>query len=215
MGACVGSFLNVVIWRLPNRGLEVSYLNKKGADDAVVASLALPRCAMRPIHWYQNMPVLSYLFLRGKCGNCRAAIPIRCILWSNWGRHFYGWGFTWRITSPRCRNMAYPWQGARRRDHGFPHGLKRRWCFMPSLLRRLLAASAIDADLFIIPLSVTVMLAILGLVCCVIIGPPFFNSFAIIPSLSPGTLWLGKPILGATFGADPLERSFDVENSPP
>ncbi|MBP5285939.1 MAG: prepilin peptidase [Kiritimatiellae bacterium] len=67
LGACVASFLNVVIYRVP-RG-----------ESVVSPPSHCPKCAA-PIKWYQNIPVLSYLALRGKCANCRAAISPRYIL---------------------------------------------------------------------------------------------------------------------------------------
>ena len=60
LGALIGSFLNVVIYRLP-RGESL-----RGPG------LALPRCE-QPIKPYDNVPVLSWLVLRGKCRNCGAA----------------------------------------------------------------------------------------------------------------------------------------------
>ncbi len=63
-GGVVGSFLNVVILRLP-----------AGASIAYPASHC-PACKT-PIHWYDNIPVLSYLLLRGRCRACRASISIQ------------------------------------------------------------------------------------------------------------------------------------------
>ncbi|MGM0365597.1 MAG: prepilin peptidase [Actinomycetota bacterium] len=61
-GLIVGSFLNVVIYRIP-RGLSVY---KPGSF--------CPQCGKR-IAFYDNIPVLSYLILRGRCRNCKAKIP--------------------------------------------------------------------------------------------------------------------------------------------
>jgi leader peptidase (prepilin peptidase)/N-methyltransferase len=63
-GAVWGSFLNVVIYRLP-RGQSVLHPPSH-----------CPGCNAR-IAWYQNIPVLSYIFLGGRCGRCREAISIR------------------------------------------------------------------------------------------------------------------------------------------
>lgn len=57
-GACVGSFLNVCIYRLP-AGLSI-----------VWPPSHCPRCLKR-IAWYDNLPVLSYFLLRGRCRHCR------------------------------------------------------------------------------------------------------------------------------------------------
>jgi leader peptidase (prepilin peptidase)/N-methyltransferase len=64
LGAVVGSFLNVVIYRLP-LGLSL-----------VRPGSRCPSCgaAIRP---WQNIPILSYIVLLGRCGNCRARISLR------------------------------------------------------------------------------------------------------------------------------------------
>ena len=66
-GAIVGSFLNVCIHRMP-----------KG-ESIVSPGSHCPKCK-KPIHWYDNIPVLSYLFLLGKCRSCKAQISPRYII---------------------------------------------------------------------------------------------------------------------------------------
>ena len=63
-GAIVGSFLNVCIHRLP-LGTSI-----------VWPGSACPRCA-RPLAWFENIPIVSYLALRGRCRSCRAPISVR------------------------------------------------------------------------------------------------------------------------------------------
>lgn len=63
-GLLIGSFLNVVIYRLP---LE---------KDLVLSRSACPKCGYS-IPWWLNLPVLSWLFLKGKCQNCHASIHWR------------------------------------------------------------------------------------------------------------------------------------------
>ncbi len=67
LGLLLGSFLNVCIYRLP-RGLSV-----------VTPRSACPKCG-QPIAAYDNVPVVSWLLLRGRCRNCRSAISGRYIL---------------------------------------------------------------------------------------------------------------------------------------
>ena len=83
VGAVVGSFLNVVIARVP-RGQSI-----------VRPGSRCPRCKT-PIHWYDNVPILSWILLRARCRACRAPISARYPLvealvagaaWLAWHRH--------------------------------------------------------------------------------------------------------------------------------
>ena len=60
----IGSFLNVLIYRLP-KGLSI-----------IKNSSHCPNCGYK-IKWYENIPIISYLLLRGKCSNCKEKIAIR------------------------------------------------------------------------------------------------------------------------------------------
>lgn len=62
LGLAVGSFTNVVVWRLP-RG-----------DSLLRPGSHCPRCG-RPLRWWMNVPLVSWLLLRGRCGFCRTPIP--------------------------------------------------------------------------------------------------------------------------------------------
>ena len=86
-GLIIGSFLTVCIYRLP-RGQSI-----------VTPRSACPTCG-KTIKWYENIPVLSFIFLRGRCNNCQTSIPYRypivelvnavgylAILWR------FGWGW--------------------------------------------------------------------------------------------------------------------------
>lgn len=64
LGAVIGSFLNVCIYRLP------------AGKSIVTPPSSCPRCNTR-IRWYQNIPLLSYLFLGGKCSSCGVRISLR------------------------------------------------------------------------------------------------------------------------------------------
>ena len=66
-GPIFGSFLNVCIYRLP-RNLSV-----------VMPGSACPHC-QRPIRFYDNVPVLSWIFLLGRCRNCKAPISPRYLV---------------------------------------------------------------------------------------------------------------------------------------
>ncbi len=86
LGLCIGSFLNVVIYRLPkimqhDWELQCAELRGEKPPEQKPFSLALPRshcpaCA-RPIPALQNIPLVSYLALRGKCAACGVRISPR------------------------------------------------------------------------------------------------------------------------------------------
>jgi leader peptidase (prepilin peptidase) / N-methyltransferase len=86
LGLFIGSFLNVVIHRLPKM-LETQWADEcaglngqepvpREAFNLLIPRSRCPHCGHQ-IRWYENIPVLSYLFLRGKCSNCGAAISWR------------------------------------------------------------------------------------------------------------------------------------------
>jgi leader peptidase (prepilin peptidase)/N-methyltransferase len=64
-GAVVGSFLNVLVYRLPR---EISIV--------MTPPSSCPACST-PIRWFDNIPLLSWLLLRGRCRACRAPISVR------------------------------------------------------------------------------------------------------------------------------------------
>ncbi|HLP98359.1 MAG TPA: A24 family peptidase [Sideroxyarcus sp.] len=86
LGLLVGSFLNVVIHRLPKMmerewHSQCAELNGQPPKDSSRYNLMVPRSACphcgHAISAIENIPVLSYLFLRGKCKGCGASISLR------------------------------------------------------------------------------------------------------------------------------------------
>lgn len=64
-GAIIGSFLNVVILRLP------------AEDESIVFPASrCPQC-LTPLSWHENIPMLSFLFLRGRCRHCQTRISLQ------------------------------------------------------------------------------------------------------------------------------------------
>jgi leader peptidase (prepilin peptidase)/N-methyltransferase len=63
-GAMIGSFLNVCICRLPKE------------ESIVFPGSHCPQCS-KPIRWYDNIPLVSYLLLRGKCRHCHRSISMQ------------------------------------------------------------------------------------------------------------------------------------------
>jgi leader peptidase (prepilin peptidase)/N-methyltransferase len=64
IGSVIGSFLNVVIYRLP-RGMSLLH-----------PASSCPQCG-HLIRWFDNVPILGWLWLRGRCRDCKAKISIR------------------------------------------------------------------------------------------------------------------------------------------
>ncbi len=86
LGLLVGSFLNVVIHRLPimmEREWQNNALEMQGKEVPIIEKYTLvtprsacPKC-QHPISALENIPVISYLFLRGKCKGCKTPISLR------------------------------------------------------------------------------------------------------------------------------------------
>lgn len=86
LGLCIGSFLNVVIHRLPlmlERGWKLESAEMLGVaiEEPAPISLSKPRSRCpscgHAIAWHENIPLVSWLRLRGRCSACRARIPAR------------------------------------------------------------------------------------------------------------------------------------------
>jgi leader peptidase (prepilin peptidase) / N-methyltransferase len=105
LGLCIGSFLNVVIHRLPlmmERGWRLESADLLGVkiDDTPAITLSAPRSRCpacgHAIRWYENIPLVSYALLRGKCSACKTSISLRypaielltALLFAACGLHF-------------------------------------------------------------------------------------------------------------------------------
>jgi len=81
LGVCVGSFINAAAYRIP-------------AKKSLMTGSACPKCDS-VIMPYDNIPVLSYLFLRGKCRGCKTPIslqyPMIELLGGFFGLFWVGW----------------------------------------------------------------------------------------------------------------------------
>lgn len=92
LGLTIGSFLNVLIHRLPRmmqrewRQQSIDFLElgdeyaqdeeKHGAYNLVKPDSHCPQC-QHQIRWFENIPLISYVFLKGKCSACKTAISLR------------------------------------------------------------------------------------------------------------------------------------------
>jgi leader peptidase (prepilin peptidase)/N-methyltransferase len=126
LGAVVGSFLNVCIYRLP---LDLSVNEPRRSF--------CPSCKQQ-LTWYQNVPLLSWLFLRGKCAHCGARIAFRYFAVELLTALLFLW--VWKL---------FPW----------PMAISY-WIFVSLLI----AATFIDFEHFIIPDEITIGGTVVGVV---------------------------------------------------
>ncbi len=148
LGLCVGSFLNVVIHRLPKM-MEMQWHTDSSEilGTPITASepynLAWPRsqcpsCA-HPITALENIPVLSYLYLRGKCAGCSTAISVRypiVELITALLSAYAAWHFGWSLALAGA--LIFCWS--------------------------MIALTGIDIDTFYLPDSITLPILWLGLI---------------------------------------------------
>lgn len=116
LGLLIGSFLNVVIYRLPlmldaQWKAECAELAGKESPVAEKFNLMVPRSRCQKcghqIRWYENIPIVSYLFLRGKCSVCGVPISLRYPLMEiATGALFFYCGWKWGATP-----TALVWSG--------------------------------------------------------------------------------------------------------
>jgi leader peptidase (prepilin peptidase)/N-methyltransferase len=142
VGAIVGSFLNVVVARVP-------------AGESIVHPRSRCPACRTPIAWYDNVPVLSWLLLRGRCRACRAGISFRYPLVELLG------GSAALVAVSR-------------------HGLSLRALAEFAFAATLLALSFIDLDTWLLPHVITVPLLVagLGLSALALTAAPSFLSSA-------------------------------------
>lgn len=181
LGSVVGSFLNVCIYRMP-LGLSVNQPRRSFC----------PGCK-KTIPWYRNLPLLSWLLLRGRCADCGSKIAFRYWMVELLGALLFLW--IW---------IRFPWQVV------LPY-----WVFASLLV----VATFIDFDHFIIPDEITIGGTVAGLVFSLLF-PQMMGTGSIIHSgglsllgaaIGFGSLWLvvelGKKAFGKKkFTLDPAEE---------
>jgi len=166
----VGSFLNVCIYRLP---LDLSVNQPRRSF--------CPHCKTQ-LTWYQNIPLVSWLVLRGKCANCRAGIAFRYFAVELLTALLFLW--VWKV---------FPWPIA-----------IAYWVFVSLLI----AATFIDFEHFIIPDEITIGGTVVGIIACLVVpelmstahrGRALLTS-ALSAALGYVLLWLvleaGKKVFG-------------------
>lgn len=168
LGLLVGSFLNVVIHRLPREGKGIA----EGRSHC-------PRCG-HAIAWYENVPVLSWIALRGRCRACRGAISIRYpAVELATGALFW---FVFEHLRAQHAPEEFPWAW-----------LAVLW----TLLAVLLAASMIDFDFQILPDAMTKPMMPLGVLSSAFL-PEIHAGHSLALLWRPGQpTWLHGAIDGA------------------
>jgi len=159
IGLTVGSFLNVCVARLP---FEKSL---------IWPGSCCPAC-YQPIRWYDNIPVLSYLWLRGRCRSCGIGIPLRYPA----VELLTGVAFVALFHVEMVANWLD--LGVLRRNWGLAPGLlppEALWLFFHHalLLSFLLVASLCDLQDMEVPLSVTGTGTLVGLILATLFPWPF------------------------------------------
>ncbi len=176
-GCCVGSFLNVVIYRMPRD------------KSLITPPSACPACG-KQIRFYDNIPLLSWLLLGTKCRYCKAKIsPRYFIIELITGLTFTILFILYFRTDLRAGIGPF-----------WPHGWSIYFLHL-ILLASFIAASAIDLELWVIPLPICWFVTIAGLIGATlgihIIEPSLIRGYALLPSASVGTAALA---VGAAIG---------------
>lgn len=166
LGLLVGSFLNVVIHRLPimmerRWQAECASLRDEAPEEAAAPAFNLmvprsrcPHCNHQ-IRWFENIPVLSYLALRGRCSQCHASISARYPVIEAINAGLFAWcGWKWGLS----------WEAA-------------AWCFFAA---SLLALTCIDWDTTLLPDDITLPLLWTGL-CA--------SALSLTDTTLPNALW--------------------------
>jgi leader peptidase (prepilin peptidase)/N-methyltransferase len=133
LGACIGSFLNVVIYRLP-LGLSVNDPKRSFC----------PSCK-KPIPIRLNLPLVSWLYLRGRCRECREPIAFRYVA----------------VELLTALAFSAVWMG-------FGTAAPAAVVFLWALVALLIAIGFIDAEHMIIPVGLTWAGSVMGLAACAV-----------------------------------------------
>jgi leader peptidase (prepilin peptidase)/N-methyltransferase len=171
LGIWAGSVINYCFYRLP---LEKS-LFWPG-----------PRCAhcLRPIRWYDNMPLLSYALLRGRCRSCGGRIPLRHpVVELLTGLLFVGLFYA----EIGHNVLGLPYLQMHRADIAAGNIPAVAWAVFGChavLASFLLLTSLCDLDDMAIPLPITLTGTLVGLACSVLFPWPFPDAGQALPPVS-------------------------------
>jgi len=198
-GCCIGSFLNVVVYRMP-RDKSLNW-----------PPSSCPACGRR-IRFYDNIPLVSWLLLGRKCRFCKAPVsPRYFIIELLTGLMFLGVFMMYFSADMRA---------------GVPDVLKGGWLFYLLhiiLLSAFIAASAIDLELWIIPLGIcwfaTIAAFVVSTVGAYAVDPAAIREYALFPTASflTGSLAAGAAvglvISNVLLMTGLLKRSYEEQGS--
>lgn len=174
LGLVIGSFLSVCIYRLPIGRFDAEDEDGEAIpSDKEKLSIFYPVWSFCPecektLKWYHNIPILSYLFLRGKCAYCKEKIPFRYPLVEI-------------LSAIAIEACVYKF------------GFTLEAYLLYFFIALLIVMSFIDIDYFILPNIITYPLSIIGFILATIngffhfLGAPFAQNInqALIGLLAP------------------------------
>lgn len=190
LGAAVGSFLNVCIYRLPYEKSILWPSSRCGA-------------CLQPIRWYDNLPLISYWLLRGRCRTCRTRFSSRYFFIEL----FVGLCFVGLFYLEVVRNVL-GLEVLAKQKAAIAMGVipLEGWMvfgFHAVLFSFLVVASVVDIDHLEIPLPITVTGTLVGLVGGTILWPwlpatvgpraPGFGLPTFPPGIYPWPVWTDLP----------------------
>ena len=200
-GCCIGSFLNVVIYRLPR---EKSLITPPSACTA---------CG-RNIQFYDNIPLISWLALGARCRYCKTKISPRYFIIELFTATIFVATFILYFRTD-LRDTLKP----------FPDGGWFIYLISITMLSALIAASAIDLELWIIPLSICWFVTAVGLIASTaapfIIDLTKIREYALFPSATPKTAALaagaliGLAISLLLLAKGKIKGSYETEDDSP
>jgi leader peptidase (prepilin peptidase) / N-methyltransferase len=175
IGALIGSFGNVVIYRLPLK------------KSVVWPGSSCPKCGHKIKPW-ENIPILSWLFLRGKCSNCKNPISIR-------------YPFIEALTAAGFVILALR----------FPVEIYGLTVFpLLAIYAMLVMMSMIDIDLYILPDSLTLPALVIGILGTLLYAPES-GLPSLMPALVGGAIGAGIIALINRVGSLVLRRFADTK----
>jgi leader peptidase (prepilin peptidase) / N-methyltransferase len=175
IGALIGSFGNVVIYRLPLK------------KSVVWPGSSCPKCDHKIKPW-ENIPILSWLFLRGKCSNCKNPISIR-------------YPFIEALTAAGFVLLALRFPVETYGFTVFP---------LLAIYAMLVMMSMIDIDLYILPDSLTLPALIVGILGTFVYAPES-GLPSLMPALAGGAIGAGIIALINRVGSLVLRRFADTK----